>query len=116
MIMAVYQVLFDFSLLGSYGVKLNHQTDKLSLVNTISLLSLFTLPICNTLYNVALDEKLQAKTQFSVALQGLLYPVVFDKHMLTEFINFILPFLIFVQVVMIAMRRLHFDLYFKLTL
>lgn len=88
-IAAAYLILFDFKFFGMYGIKMGHQSDKLSIFNVSTLFSYFTLPLVNSFYIIALDNDQIAQTTYGNSLQFLSYPAI-KEHSITLYINFIM--------------------------
>jgi hypothetical protein len=86
---ASYLVLFDFNFFRMYGIKLNNQSDKMSILNVSTLFSYFTLPMVNSFYIIALNNDQIAQTTFANSLKSLSYPVI-NGHSITLYINFIM--------------------------
>ncbi len=96
---ASHLFLFDFKFFGMYGMKPNHQSDKMSILNVSSLLSFFTLPLVNSFYIIALNNDQFAQTTYATSLEFLSYPKINDRS-ITLYINFIMiPLAIFLGII-----------------
>lgn len=96
---ASYLFLFDFKFFGMYGIKWNHQSDKMSILNVSTLFSFFTLPLVNSFYIIALNNDQMAQTTYASSLKFLSYPKISD-HSVTLYINFIMiPLAIFLGII-----------------
>ena len=94
----VFIFLFKFKLFGLIGLRMNHQTDKHSLLYASGILSYFTFPITKNFLSIVMDSQLESKTSFYNSLNTMDFFTV-DGVYITNYFHFIVLFIIFLVLI-----------------